>query len=938
MKIFFLIIFLSFRVISSPVEAPYLAPDYQQNPSQLKWKHIVSEHFDIIFPEGVEREALRVSELLEHAYPYVTRSLEVAPPRIPLILQNQSVVSNGFVTLAPRRSEWFLTPTIDPELSNTDWLKTLAIHEFRHVAQFQKTRRGFNKVLEVFLGEIGQAVGVGLTLPPWFLEGDAVGIETALTRGGRGRLPLFDRDLRTVLLSGKEWSYDKAHLRSYEDYVPNHYVYGYFYTSWLRNKYGDLILSTLANHSAETSWNPLTFYNSVEELTAQPFETFYTNVMSDLKREWSKRVEKLELTPYSDLSPKKNDGWTNYYYPQLTIDGNIVALKRGLSFIDQFVMIKGQKEELLFYPGPINNEYPFKMRGNKIVFFEWEFDSRWGRRDYSRLKVYDLHKKEFVLDRRKTKGRLAIPDHLGERIIFVEWDENQGQKLVIMNLKGEIISKIPYPENKVITGLDWISENEVVLVVKNHSDQKSIVSLNLFSNEEKVLVKERYTNIGFVTSENGHIFFEGPDSGIDNIWYVSKNGPIQITSSKFGAYSPTFFKNELYYNDYSVDGMNIVKKDISWDNEQASQDSFYPIYEKYSRDEKFSEFETSLIKKTKSKIEGYSQVKNSLNFHSWIILAPPLSQSISLSALSRDVLNTFFLTAGGEYNLNEQTTSGFVSATWSHYFPVFDLRAIYGKRRQQVDKIEDEWEEGSLEAGISIPWKFIHNRFINNFTIRAFSRVIQVTNKITDNYSEIKDGALYSPGLNASYSFLQRMSRRDINPPWGISINSRVENGQSLSGKKLEGHLQSYDTRFYLPGLFYHHSFYHQFAYERQKDNSYQYSSLILYPRGTKSLFLEEFTKYSANYLLPLFYPDWSASSYLYLKRISLNLFYDELNGSLKNDHYRAASTGWEGFFEMNFFRLFIPLNIGLRGSYVLEGIDKKNNYEVFLSTLVETM
>ena len=187
--IFSLLFFsLSFATV---IEAPAPLVDYQQNPSAMEWSKIDTEHFEIIFPKGIEKQAQRVSHLLETAYPLVSRSLEVYPKKISLILQNQSTVSNGFVTLAPRRSEWYTTPAMDPELTNTEWLKTLAVHEFRHVVQFQKTRQGFNRVLEIWLGEIGQALGIGLTLPPWFLEGDAVGIETALTKGGRGRLPLL---------------------------------------------------------------------------------------------------------------------------------------------------------------------------------------------------------------------------------------------------------------------------------------------------------------------------------------------------------------------------------------------------------------------------------------------------------------------------------------------------------------------------------------------------------------------------------------------------------------------------------------------------------------------------------------------------------------------------------------------------------------------------
>lgn len=922
------------------LEGPTLIADYQQNPSDIKWKYLLTKNFEIIFPEEVANEAQRVARLLEKIYPYVCRSLEVKPPRIPLVLQNQSVNSNGFVTLAPRRSEWFLSPTVDAELSNTEWLKTLAIHEFRHVVQFYKTRQGFNDVYRIIFGQIGEAIGVGLTLPPWFLEGDAVGIETALTQGGRGRLPLFERDLRTILISEKKWSYDKSHLGSYEDYVPNHYVYGYFFTSWLRNNYGDLFLSKIVDHAAERTWNPLTFYNATKKLSGKSFESLYQKMTTEFSNNWKNKIDLLTPTPFEIVSPEKKNGWANYSYPQVTDNGQIISLKNGLSFIPEFVMIENKKERHLFYPGILQNEYPYKMRKGKLVFFELQIDPRWGYRDFSTLKVFDIEKREFILEKRDLKGRLALPNHDGEKIIYVDWDEFQNQYLVVLNLKGKELLRFSYAKDNVITSLDWLNDDEVILVLKNQIDLKSIVKLNLANKREEVLLDKRLLNIGSVAVENNHVFFEAPDSGIDNIWVLTKSGPRQITSALFGAYSPTISLEKLYYGDYSLDGMKIVQKSLNWAEEQSSSDSFVPIYERFSQTENFSGLMDEIDSQVDHPMSDYSQVKNSINLHSWLILAPPLSNTFTLMGISRDILNKFSLTFGAEYNLNERVLQGFTGATWSQYFPVFDLRAAYGGRRQNIvisgNEIENKWEEGTLETGISLPLKNIEGRFKNNFTARLFAKLIKVTNKLDTSNSEITDGALFSPGLEASFESLQRLSRRDMLPQLGFSLDAKVEEGKDFTGDHQKGRLFSTDSRVYLPGFFYHHSFNHQFSYERQNANNYQYASQIFYPRGTNSFFLSEFTKYSGNYLFPLFYPDWNLSRYLYLKRLSLNLFYDELNGIYFNSSYKAASTGWETIFELNLLRLTTPISVGLRGNYVLNGdANKKISYEIFLSSIL---
>ena len=908
--------------------------DYMQNPAQVKWRKIDTEHFEIIFPKEIDKEAQRVAHLLESAYPYVSRSQEVLPPKISLVLQTHSTQSNGFVTLAPRRSEWYMTPAIDPQLGSTEWLQTLSIHEFRHVVQFEKSKRHFNKFWYAILGEIGQAIGLGLTMPPWYLEGDAVGIETALTHGGRGRLPLFDRDIRTLLLSGKNFDYDKAHLGSYEDYIPNHYPYGYLYTTFLRNNYGDLFLSQLADKATGKGWNPLSFYNAYDQLTGKSFDDFYRETMKDLIAQWDAKLKLLNPTPYEVKTPDHSTGWTNYNYPQMLDDGSVVTLKSGLSFIPHFVRTKGDNEEVLFYPAVLMNEYPYKVRKNRIAFIEYEIDPRWGYRDFGRLKVYDLKKDRFVLDKRHTKLRLAVLDHEGKKILATEWSAKQHQSIVVIDRDGSEKLRFDYDSSKVITSMDWLSDHEIILVVKGMDGIKSIVRFELNDRSEEVLFGPTRTNIGFATVQDGHILFESPESGIDNIYLLSKEGTRQVTSAKFGSYTPHLQGDKLTYADYTAEGMNAVTKSIQWDEEQKSSDSFIPFYEKFAQNEKLQELESDLLKEHKYSSKKYSQPKHAFNPHSWFIFALPISPLVVAEVFSRDILNKFATSVGGQINLNEGTAAGFATATWSHLYTAFDLKASYGSRYLKKDtgttSTRERWEEGIADAGISVPWRQLTGRFTQTFNLRGFGKIIKLTKKTTENTN-----GMFSPGAEMSYSILSRTARRDLLPTWGLSHFSHAEEGTDVSGASQRGSLATTDNRLYLPGLLKHHSFWHQFAYERQRNHTYEYASYIFYPRGTKNVFLQEFSKYSANYTFPLFYPDAHWSSYVYLKRMYANLFYDSLRGRYGSSDYQASSYGWEVLFETHLVRLFLPIVWGVRGSYVNQGVERSQNYELFLSQVL---
>jgi hypothetical protein len=59
---------------------------------------------------------------------------------------------------------------------------------------------GFTKYAGYFLGEQAQSIVLGLHVPTWLLEGDAVLTETLLSKAGRGRIAGFVQPLRSRLL------------------------------------------------------------------------------------------------------------------------------------------------------------------------------------------------------------------------------------------------------------------------------------------------------------------------------------------------------------------------------------------------------------------------------------------------------------------------------------------------------------------------------------------------------------------------------------------------------------------------------------------------------------------------------------------------------------------------------------------------------------------
>jgi hypothetical protein len=212
----------------------------ENNPPSVKWRQVVTPNFRVLYSKGFEEQAQRMANSLEHIREPEAESLGSQPKRMSFILQNQSSVSNGFVSILPRRSEFYAMPSQDYNFIGTnDWLNMLAAHEYRHVVQYQHATRGFNKLIYYLFGSISLAGMAQVAAPSWFWEGDAVATETAFTPSGRGKIPNFGLLMKTNLLEGRKFNYHKQHLRSYRHNIPDHYVLGYYMVSYLRRKTND---------------------------------------------------------------------------------------------------------------------------------------------------------------------------------------------------------------------------------------------------------------------------------------------------------------------------------------------------------------------------------------------------------------------------------------------------------------------------------------------------------------------------------------------------------------------------------------------------------------------------------------------------------------------------------------------------------------------------
>jgi hypothetical protein len=123
----------------------------------------------------------------------------------------------------------------------------------------------------------------------------------------------------------------------------------------------------------------------------------------------------------------------------------------------------------------------------------------------------------------------------------------------------------------------------------------------------------------------------------------------------------------------------------------------------------------------------------------------------------------------------------------------------------------------------------------------------------------------------------------------------------------------------YFPGLARHHSLWGYGAFQKtsitRSSNNYLFRNEVPIPRGYSVSRYQEFYSWSANYTLPLWYPDVAIGPLVNLQRLRSNVFFDYGFGRnpivSQSDQY--SSVGIEVKLDMNILRFLPQFDIGVR-------------------------
>lgn len=900
------------------------AQNFGGNPSSIKWRQVNTSKTSVIFPAGLDSQANRIANMMQLLSNTTANTIGGNQKKWNIILQNQTIIPNAYVRLAPLMSELYMTPDQDNFSSGSlRWDDNLIIHENRHMQQLSNFNKGFTKVFSFLLGEEGQLLANGMTIPDYFFEGDAVWQETLVSKQGRGRMPSFYNGFKSLWLSNKNYSWMKLRNGSYKDYVPDHYVLGYQVTAYGYEKYGEDFWNKVTNDAIRFRSVFYPFNRAVAKYSGKTYRQFTNDALQYFKSK-SLPVITPSTQAFTFLSKAQKNNVVDYKFLNYISGDSILATKRSYKDINHFVMIAKGKETKLSVRDMVIDDY-YSYKNGKIVYAAYQSDPRWANRDYSVIKLFDIRTGQQNAVTRRSKYFSPDINETGTEILAVNVNTNGTNNLERINAStGNSVQKIPNPNNYFFTQSKYIDVNTAVSAVRNPEGEMALIKVDLTNGLTENITPFSFNVLGYPSVKGDTIYFTAMSDEADKIFAVLLQSKkiLSITNNSNGVYYPAVNnRGELAVSVFTSDGympatFNLKnsewKETTAFNTPQINEDLFSGSKMKgsgalYSLKEKGIALSVTKFRKS----------FRLFNFHSWrpIVDDPEYGYNFLSDNILSSFRNNFYYT----YNRADLShTIGF-NTTFAGWFPVLNAGAeeSFNRTLDTAFGRSVSYNAATLKAGVSIPLRFAggrSNKFLSfgaGYNLEQYYYKGAGKNVLKNNSIDYINGFL-------NFSNVSQQARQHVNPRWAQTLSFNYRDAVNfVNGRKFVAH-----ASFYFPGIARNHSLVINTAYQNRDTLPDLFSKIFAYSRGYEALSTRRMYKLGVNYQLPIMYPDWGFANMLYFQRIRANAFYDHTNAKARVNNVLTEvinrSTGAEIYFDTKIWNAY-PVSFGIRFSHLLD-------------------
>jgi hypothetical protein len=908
-----------------PLCQPLLAQRFGGNPPSMKWRQLDAERVRVVYPLGKDSLAARVRDVSEHMYRTTTSTLGDGRRKIDIVLQDQPLTTNGYVGLAPWRSEFFLNPLQNSlDLGSVPWVDLLALHEYRHVQQYMNFRKGMSRFAWILAGEQGQALANSAAVPDWFFEGDAVLQETMASRQGRGRLPEFFNGYRSLWNEGRRYGYMKLRNGSLKDYVPNHYQLGYLLVAAGRERFGDAFWRKVTEEAVRFKSPVYPFQSAFKRQAGIDFKTFADSLLRPAIGPSSRMISSKEKA----LTSAQRRNVVDHHLPRIVGKDSLLVLRYSYRDIPEWRLLTPSGSRRIEVRDIAIDDY-YSQAAGRIAYTHGRPHPRWSWREYGGITVTDMRTGE---SRRIAKdSRYLSPSlsHDGEKLVAVSASTDGRTTLHILDATdGRLSSVVPGTEGLFLTHPVFSGDGRSVLAAaRDARGRMALLSIDTASGSHRLLQPWTFRPIAFPRVSGDLVAFNTVWKGNDAVmvWDDNTKTTSLLPIGATGMYGPDLSVEEdrVVYSRFTTTGMQVFAARLSdavpIDPSMLSEEDVQRVmYGDWIERSKYALDSIPALGGSPRKYNGGTRL---FNFHSW---RPWYQQpEWSFSLYGENVLNTFSSEVFYQYNQNEGFHRVGFNGAYAGWYPW-----VTGNLSYTVDRTVNlpaqpgtgaqtlRWDEWNAGLGLRLPLNFSGGRHYRFLTLQSAFNNVQVMYRPSSS-PKPQDRAVNYLESGLTWSMQSQQARQHIFPRFAhvLRLQNRVAMGSTAANQNLAS------GALYLPGILKTQNLVFTGSFQsRDTLKQYYFPNQFALARGYTGLDYPRMWRVSANYHFTIAYPDVGFAQLVYLLRLRGNAFYDAswVRSLRMQKTTPLRSVGMELFFDTKWWNQ-VPVTFGVRYARLLD-------------------
>ena len=489
------------------------------------WDVLETSHFQVIYDSRHQSLAERYASAAEHAYSATEAFFKDRPRKTVLVIADVTDLANGFATGLPYP---LITafPVLPSPLESIDdygnWESELVTHEYVHIMQFEPAG-GVVKPLRLIFGTIARP---NMLLPRWYLEGQAVFMESRLSNAGRLR---SNSAMAIPRALAEEGSLSKEDIsRIGETNIPDGlggqrpYLLGGVLWSEIATIGGEDVLGKLNEDYGRRM--PFFINGPPERRLGADYAQLLAKAYERVTTRATEQIAKIEAAGKFQSAPFDKQDGMQYHSPAVAPDGKSMVFISQAHNTDERIEYVERGDGGTFRTGKRKvlaggvgiNRASWLPDSSGVVFDKIDAVDRYYQ--YSDIFHYDIASKKTKRLSRMIRAREPVVSKDGKTIYFVQLT-NGGTRLARMPIAGNDYAVIysPAAPNVRLSRPEVLNDNEIVFAEKQDGGGDLLRVLDLQTNSVHTVLEKFKPVAAPKMTDQGLVFTSGV-TGIDNIY------------------------------------------------------------------------------------------------------------------------------------------------------------------------------------------------------------------------------------------------------------------------------------------------------------------------------------------------------------------------------------------------------------------------------------